>query len=71
MHIYLYISWNVSGRVAWRREEALAYIFAVEMVDLPLSESQAKFEDEFGSQQSNYFLILFSFHELGKTFLLF
>ncbi|XP_029634121.1 ER membrane protein complex subunit 1 [Octopus sinensis] len=42
-----------AGRVAWRREEALAYIFAVEMVDLPLSESQAKFEDEFGSQQND------------------
>lgn len=42
-----------AGRIAWRREEALAYILAVEMVDLPVSESQAKFEDEFGSQQND------------------
>lgn len=42
-----------AGRIAWRREEALAYILAVEMVDFPVSESQAKFEDEFGSQQND------------------
>ncbi|XP_071110229.1 ER membrane protein complex subunit 1-like [Haliotis cracherodii] len=38
-----------SGKTTWRREESLAYILSVEMVDLPLSENQAKFEDEFGS----------------------
>ena len=38
----------------WAREEALAAITAVEMVDLPVSENQAKYEDEFGSQKGAY-----------------
>ncbi|XP_052821133.1 ER membrane protein complex subunit 1-like [Mya arenaria] len=42
-----------SGKVGWRREECLAYVYAVEMVDLPVSENQAKFEDEFGSHEDN------------------
>lgn len=42
-----------SGKVAWRRDEFLAYAVAVEMVDLPVSENQAKFEDEFGSHEDN------------------
>ncbi|XP_064611751.1 ER membrane protein complex subunit 1-like [Liolophura sinensis] len=42
-----------TGKIAWRREEALSYILSVEMVDLPVSESEAKFEDEFGSQHDD------------------
>ncbi|XP_053379517.1 ER membrane protein complex subunit 1-like [Mercenaria mercenaria] len=42
-----------SGKIAWRRDEFLAYAVAVEMVDLPVSENQAKFEDEFGSHEDN------------------
>ena len=41
------------NKASWRREEALASILAVQMVDLPVSESQAKFEDEFGAQEDN------------------
>ncbi|KAK0061557.1 ER membrane protein complex subunit 1 [Biomphalaria pfeifferi] len=37
----------------WRREEALAYILSVLMVDLPVSENQAKFEDEFGTKEED------------------
>ena len=44
----------ISGKISWRREECLAYTAAVEMVDLPVSENQAKFEDEFGSQEGWY-----------------
>ena len=40
-----------AGKWPWRREEALAYILAVELVDLPVSENEAKFEDEFGSSK--------------------
>ena len=43
------IDWLIAGKVAWLREEALASILSVEMVDLPLSETEAKIEDEFGS----------------------
>ncbi|KAL3860995.1 hypothetical protein ACJMK2_007088 [Sinanodonta woodiana] len=53
-----------SGNVAWKREEALAYTLTVEMVDLPVSENQAKFEDEFGSQEDN---ILTMFTKRLKT----
>ncbi|KAK7496801.1 hypothetical protein BaRGS_00012010 [Batillaria attramentaria] len=42
-----------AGKSPWRREEALAYMVAVEMVDLPVSENEAKFEDEFGSSKDD------------------
>ncbi|KAH3823998.1 hypothetical protein DPMN_125826 [Dreissena polymorpha] len=42
-----------SCKVAWRREESLAYTYAVELLDLPVSENQAKFEEEFGSHADN------------------
>ncbi|XP_069121270.1 ER membrane protein complex subunit 1-like [Argopecten irradians] len=42
-----------SGRVSWKREEALATVLAVEMVDFPVSENQAKYEDEFGAQKED------------------
>ncbi|BFZ23271.1 hypothetical protein BsWGS_26310 [Bradybaena similaris] len=41
------------NKVSWRREEALSYILAVQMVDLPVSENQAKFEDEFGAKEED------------------
>ncbi|XP_062611133.1 ER membrane protein complex subunit 1-like isoform X1 [Saccostrea cucullata] len=41
------------GKIAWRREEALAYVLSVEMIDLPVSENQAKYEDEFGSHKDD------------------
>lgn len=37
--------------MAWHREEALAYVMSADMIDLPVSENQAKFEDEFGSHK--------------------
>lgn len=44
----------------WVREEALARISAVEMVDLPLSELQQMIEDEFeeGGQQFFHSIII-------------
>ncbi|CAI5441101.1 unnamed protein product [Caenorhabditis angaria] len=39
--------------IEWKREESLMRISAVEMVDLPLSESQQLIEDEFDEQQHN------------------
>ncbi|KAL8578229.1 hypothetical protein ACOMHN_040990 [Nucella lapillus] len=44
-----------AGKAPWHREEALAYIVGVEMVDLPVSENEAKFEDEFGSSRDDIF----------------
>ena len=29
----------------------MAYVMSVEMIDLPVSENQAKFEEEFGSHK--------------------
>ncbi|XP_059178557.1 ER membrane protein complex subunit 1-like [Physella acuta] len=43
----------------WRREEALAYILGVQMVDLPVSENQAKFEDEFGTKEEDIVAMFF------------
>ena len=37
----------------WSREEALSTIASMEMVDLPVSEVEAKMEEEFGSKKSS------------------
>ncbi|KAA3672939.1 uncharacterized protein DEA37_0004861 [Paragonimus westermani] len=42
-----------NGKLQWIREEALADIVAVELVDLPVSESQARMEEEFGHTHGN------------------
>ena len=46
------LHFSQKGKSAWKREEAMAYIQAVQMVDLPISIDQAKFEDEFGGEDS-------------------
>ncbi|KAG7472900.1 hypothetical protein MATL_G00113460 [Megalops atlanticus] len=38
------------GRVLWTREEALAEVVTMEMVDLPLTGTQAELEGEFGKK---------------------
>lgn len=43
------------NKAQWRREESLSYILTVQMVDLPVSENQAKFEDEFGTKEEDIF----------------
>ena len=43
----------LSGKVMWSREEALSTIASMEMVDLPVSEVEAKMEEEFGSKKSS------------------
>ncbi|XP_033108081.1 ER membrane protein complex subunit 1-like, partial [Anneissia japonica] len=47
------------GRVLWCREEGLASVAAVEMVDLPVSDTEAKFEDEFGGKEEISVLEMF------------
>lgn len=47
----------VVGKGFWTREEALASVLSVEMVDLPVSQIMAKMEDEFGTK-GNVKLIL-------------
>ncbi|CAH8825216.1 unnamed protein product [Trichobilharzia szidati] len=42
-----------NGKQQWIREEALANIVAVEVVDLPVSEFQAKIEEEFSHTSNN------------------
>ncbi|XP_022100616.1 ER membrane protein complex subunit 1-like [Acanthaster planci] len=41
---------NQPGRIAWQREEGLASVAAIEMVELPVSDTEAKFEEEFGGK---------------------
>lgn len=41
------------GRVVWAREEALADVVTMEMVDLPLTGTQAELEGEFGKKAGN------------------
>ncbi|CAH8434876.1 unnamed protein product [Schistosoma haematobium] len=42
-----------NGKQQWIREEALANIVAVEVIDLPVSEFQAKIEEEFNHASNN------------------
>ncbi|PIO76297.1 hypothetical protein TELCIR_01634 [Teladorsagia circumcincta] len=44
----------------WIREEALARISSVEMVDLPLSELQQMIEDEF--EEGGFHILLYAFN---------
>lgn len=48
-----------AGQIAWSRPESLASIVSVEMLDLPLSETEQSIETEFTESQSIKF-ILFS-----------
>ncbi|XP_077998701.1 ER membrane protein complex subunit 1-like [Glandiceps talaboti] len=48
------------GKMLWTREEALSTILSVEMVDLPVTDTEAKFEDEFGSHQGDDLLSMFT-----------
>ncbi|XP_055680073.1 ER membrane protein complex subunit 1 isoform X2 [Lutzomyia longipalpis] len=43
------------GKIKWTREEALANVVAVEMVDLPLSDDEGAIEDEFNSKDGDFF----------------
>lgn len=45
---------NFVGRVMWTREEALSDVVTMEMVDLPLTGTQAELEGEFGKKAGNY-----------------
>ncbi|KAE9551593.1 hypothetical protein FO519_005200 [Halicephalobus sp. NKZ332] len=60
----------------WTRLEALADIASVEMIDLPLSESQAMIETEFGVRDANILKIFFrriitQIEEVRRSFLSF
>ncbi|XP_055697417.1 ER membrane protein complex subunit 1 isoform X2 [Phlebotomus papatasi] len=43
------------GKIKWTREESLAHVVAVEMVDLPLSDAEGAIEDEFNSKDGDFF----------------
>ncbi|KAM8863354.1 ER membrane protein complex subunit 1 [Spinachia spinachia] len=46
------------GRVMWTREEALSDVETMEMVDLPLTGTQAELEGEFGKKADGLFSML-------------
>lgn len=43
-------SYFLPGKVLWSREESLAEVVSLEMVDLPLTGAQAELEGEFGKK---------------------
>lgn len=47
---YRIVCLSFAGRVVWSREEALADVVTMEMVDLPLTGTQAELEGEFGKK---------------------
>ncbi|KAL7057175.1 hypothetical protein AAHC03_019459 [Spirometra sp. Aus1] len=48
------------GNRVWLREESLAHITAVEMLDLPVSPQQATMEDEFGNVNAGIFQLFYN-----------
>jgi hypothetical protein len=44
------------GKFVWIREEALASIAAVEILDLPVSDTDAAIEKEFDHKESEYYV---------------
>ncbi|XP_071839579.1 ER membrane protein complex subunit 1-like [Apostichopus japonicus] len=48
------------GDISWSREESLASAVSVEMVDLPVSETEAQFEDEFGTRKGDNIFSMFA-----------
>lgn len=53
MENFLYVC-VIAGRVVWSREEALADVITMEMVDLPLTGTQAELEGEFGKKAGKH-----------------
>lgn len=49
----------VQAKLLWIREEALASVVAVEMLDLPVSDMDAAIEKGFDSKESKYYFSLF------------
>lgn len=60
-----FCSYFFPGKVVWSREESLAEVVSLEMVDLPLTGAQAELEGEFGKKAGEFnrttFVSLFSF----------
>lgn len=42
---------KLSDKVDWVREEALANVITVEMIDLPISDEEAAIEKEFANKE--------------------
>ncbi|KRX57591.1 ER membrane protein complex subunit 1 [Trichinella sp. T9] len=58
-----------SGEVIWTRYEALAKIASVEIVDLPLSETETLIEQEFLNFNGKYMKMSFEFSKITDEFL--
>lgn len=41
------------GKIKWTREDSLANIAAIEIVDLPLSDSEGAIEDQLNNKNGN------------------
>lgn len=59
------------GRVMWTREEALSDVVTMEMVDLPLTGTQAELEGEFGKKAGKCQTEIFAVFEWSHVNLLY
>lgn len=46
------------GKIKWIREDSLANIAAIEIVDLPLADSEGTIEDQLNNKNGNFICIL-------------
>uniref|UniRef100_T1JPE2 ER membrane protein complex subunit 1 n=1 Tax=Strigamia maritima TaxID=126957 RepID=T1JPE2_STRMM len=53
-----FILYQLNGKLIWAREEALSAVANVEMIDLPMSESDIQFEQEFRLDDTNLLTML-------------
>lgn len=54
---FLILSFGISGKIKWIREESLADIAVVEMVDLPLADSEGSIEKQLKSDNGMFDMI--------------
>lgn len=45
-----------SGKIKWIREDSLANIAAIEIVDLPLDDSEGAIEEQMNTKNGNFFI---------------
>ncbi|XP_027196145.2 ER membrane protein complex subunit 1 [Dermatophagoides pteronyssinus] len=55
---------NLMGKINWAREEALAEINSLVMIDLPLSEDDATLEQEYGFDERNTNIVSMFIHRI-------
>lgn len=55
------------GKIKWIREDSLANIAAIEIVDLPLTDSEGTIEDHLNTKNGKSLILLLSIYMFSTT----